>query len=261
MIITCPQCKTRYRLADDLLTDQESKVRCSRCQHVFHAFPAELSPVSQEDSATVFQEPRQESDSPAQDPETAPPETKTRSRKSLLLLILLLLLLMAVGVYLSAPQLKTLLPFWGQSSSPTSLAQRTQSSSFENLEQITFSDVRQYMVDNEKIGKLLIIEGTAVNESQVAVEMIKIQSEIYDEQGQTLQRQSFYCGNTLSSFQLQVLDQKEMSSALKSKVGILTHNSNLSPGQEVPFMSVFFNPPEAMAEFSLKVIQAKAVQE
>ncbi len=260
MIITCPQCKTRYRLAEHLLKDQGGKVRCSRCSHVFQAPPPAAAgrPALSEQGSP----PDQGAEEPFRN-ETEPNASSAKKparRLSLLLLVLLLVLLLIGAGYLYFPQIKSRLPFSGDASQPGSLSQK-EDSALSDLSQITFTDVRQYMVDNEKIGKLLIIEGKAVNESSVPVEMIKIQSEIFDENGNSLQRKSFYCGNTLSLFQLQVLNQKEMESALKSKVGVLTNNSNLGPEQEVSFMTIFYNPPEAMAEFSLKVVQATPVSQ
>jgi hypothetical protein len=64
-------------------------------------------------------------------------------------------------------------------------------------------------------------------------------------------------GNTVSLFQLQVMTKQELESALTSQVGVLTNNTNLAPGAETPFMIVFFDPPEAVKEFGVKVVDAK----
>lgn len=40
MILTCPQCQTKYRLDESKLSPEGSKVRCSRCQNVFLAYPS-----------------------------------------------------------------------------------------------------------------------------------------------------------------------------------------------------------------------------
>jgi hypothetical protein len=65
------------------------------------------------------------------------------------------------------------------------------------------------------------------------------------------------CGNVVSYFQLQVLKEDELESALTAKVGILTNNTNLKPETGVPFMVVFTNPPETLSEFALEPIEAK----
>jgi predicted Zn finger-like uncharacterized protein len=35
MIVTCPQCSTRFNLDESLITKEAAKVRCSQCRHVF----------------------------------------------------------------------------------------------------------------------------------------------------------------------------------------------------------------------------------
>jgi len=37
MILSCPQCHTKYQLAEAQLKPNGRKLRCSRCQHVFWA--------------------------------------------------------------------------------------------------------------------------------------------------------------------------------------------------------------------------------
>lgn len=44
MIITCEKCGTRFNLDESLLDADGSKVRCSRCQHIFTAFPPPAKP-------------------------------------------------------------------------------------------------------------------------------------------------------------------------------------------------------------------------
>ncbi|MCF8104978.1 MAG: zinc-ribbon domain-containing protein [Desulfohalobiaceae bacterium] len=253
MIITCPQCGTKYKLADHRLQPEGSRVRCSSCSFVFHC------PPPTEGDSQIKAEQRTNAEASEASPLQPPaPETAKKSRKSLFLLLLLLLVVLSAAAYLYYPQLKAVLPFLGESSSPISLSRKSEEP-LPDLSRITFTDVRQYMVNNKNIGQLLVIEGKAINQYQAAVEMIKVQAEIFDANGLGLKSKTFYCGNTLSLFQLQVLDRREMETALGSRVGVLTNNSNLQPDQEVSFMTVFYNPPQEMAEFSLKVIQADPV--
>src|SRR5271154_5935360 len=35
MIVTCPQCQTRFRIPDERVTAKGVKVRCTRCRHTF----------------------------------------------------------------------------------------------------------------------------------------------------------------------------------------------------------------------------------
>lgn len=125
------------------------------------------------------------------------------------------------------------------------------------VKDIMLQNVRQYYVSNEKAGQLFVIEGKAVNNFKTPKEMLRIEATLFDEKGGTLASQDELAGNTVSLFQLQVMTRDELKNALSSQVGILTNNTNIAPGGETPFMVVFFDPPEAVKEFGVKVIDAK----
>lgn len=79
MIVTCEQCQTRFRLDDEKLKAPFTKVRCSRCQHVFQVAP----PQPELDLSSFLQVPAEEGGAtgspPALETEPAvsapPPET------------------------------------------------------------------------------------------------------------------------------------------------------------------------------------------
>ena len=49
MIVTCASCLTKFSLDESRLPAQGAKVRCSRCQHVFHVVP----PITTEEEEIV----------------------------------------------------------------------------------------------------------------------------------------------------------------------------------------------------------------
>ncbi len=125
------------------------------------------------------------------------------------------------------------------------------------VKDIMLQNVRQYYVSNEKAGQLFVIEGKAVNNFKTPKEMIRLEATLFDEKGGSLASQEDLAGNTVSLFQLQVMTRDELKNALSSQVGVLTNNTNIAPGGETPFMVVFFDPPETVKEFGVKVIDAK----
>ena len=127
----------------------------------------------------------------------------------------------------------------------------------EKVKNISLEDVRQYFVTNEKIGNLFVVEGKAVNRFNKPKELIKLRATLYDDKGNVFKTKEFYCGNTVSLFQLQVLTQKELEASLNTKLGILTNNTFIKPGGATPFMVVFYAPPENVQEFGLEVIDVK----
>jgi predicted Zn finger-like uncharacterized protein len=127
----------------------------------------------------------------------------------------------------------------------------------ETSKNLALIGVRQYMVDNTKTGNLFVIEGKVKNNFTTPKEYIKIEASLFDDKGVTLATKQIVAGNTVSYFQLQSLGTEELETALNSQVGILTNNVNVRPGGEVPFMVIFYNPPESLQEFGVKVVDAK----
>ena len=56
MIITCENCSTGVNLAEELLNPSGSKVRCSKCGHVFTAYPPNAPPLPEPASTTELQD-------------------------------------------------------------------------------------------------------------------------------------------------------------------------------------------------------------
>lgn len=73
MVITCDQCQARFRLADDKLKPEGTKVRCSKCRHVFTVHPPENSvPVEEAAGPGEFDRECDAGESPAAPPQEAP---------------------------------------------------------------------------------------------------------------------------------------------------------------------------------------------
>src|SRR5271166_4387798 len=55
MIVTCPQCQTRFRIPDEKVTAKGVKVRCTRCRHTFRVSrPAEPVAEASDDPFAQF---------------------------------------------------------------------------------------------------------------------------------------------------------------------------------------------------------------
>ena len=214
MIVECEKCNTRYRIADEKISDKGTKVRCTKCGHVF-LIKKEKSPQTEKKSGKIGKK----------------------------VLVVFILLIFIVAGYFGSKYILSI-----------------KEKKNVKVKDVVLEDVKQYFVENEKIGKLLVIEGKAVNKSKVSKRLIKIRATLYDKKGRVVSRKTLFAGNTLSLYQLQLFSQKEIDDALNSKIGILTKNSNVLPGQSVPFMVVFYNPPDRTSEFTLQITQALTIK-
>lgn len=74
MVVTCEQCQARFRLADEKLKPEGTKVRCSKCKSVFTVFPADAPPdeVPVSHGGVVMEQPGGEEAAAAPLPASAP---------------------------------------------------------------------------------------------------------------------------------------------------------------------------------------------
>ncbi len=129
----------------------------------------------------------------------------------------------------------------------------------EQVKKISLESIKQYYVDNDKAGRLFVIQGKAVNLFETPKELIEIEAGLYDAQNKELAVRRLKCGNSIDLFQLQTLSETEIDEALNNEAGIGANNVNIQPGGSTPFMVVFFNPPDSLAEFNVKVVAAHNV--
>jgi len=126
------------------------------------------------------------------------------------------------------------------------------------IEKLELRDVRQYQEKNDKLGNLIVIEGKVKNNFDAARELIRLEAELYSEDGKVLASRSQLAGTCLSFSQLKVLDKAELENALNSKPGILASNANVMPGAEVPFMVVFTEIPAGASDFKVRIAEANS---
>lgn len=223
MEVKCPNCSSRFNLPDQF-AKVGVKLRCSVCKTVF---PYEPEPQLPGDELPDM------------------PVTARRGRRKLVLAVVAVLLCIMGGYWYQS--------YFSGSKPPTeeNLARK--------VELLTMRNVRQYYVDNEKVGKVFVVEGKVVNEFPQPKELITVEAAIYDKDKKPLAAKTQLAGVQLSLFQLQVLSEKEMESFLNNKVEILSNNTNVPRGGEVPFMVLFYAPPEGVTEFGVKIVDVKDV--
>ncbi len=292
MLVQCPECTTKYNLDETRIGENGTKVRCTRCKHVFTAF----KPMPDDDIQDLFEpvvsEPETKKAPPAVDqdmladlegafqqplidPENKNPlldvdakPQKQKKSSSVLLVLFLILLLTAgtgAGIYFLRPAWIPWLTRLGSPDTPPSPDKPAATSGVTEskpspVSQVALENVRQYFVPNEKEGQLFIIEGKATNHFQESKELIKLKASLFDKKGNVVVAQEFMCGNVVSLYQLQVSAKQDIEAALSARVGILTNNTNIQPGSSAPFMVVFFKAPDTVEEFGLEVLQAQTPQ-
>ena len=130
---------------------------------------------------------------------------------------------------------------------------------------LSMRKVHQYYVDNETVGKVFVIDGVVVNGFDTPKALIAVEAAIYDKNKKPLAVKRQLAGTQLSLFQLQVVREKDMEAFLTNKVDIVTANTNVQPGAEVPFMILFYPPSkeqsqafaDTIKEFGLRIVDVQ----
>ncbi len=250
MEVTCPNCESRFNLPDSAVKPN-AKLRCSVCQNVFSIGAPVQPPEAEDDTANGNLDSAALEDGENLDLDGAKSESEPASKKKKIIIaaVAIVLLLCAAG------------GGWWYFAGTSSEEPKSPAEMAKSVEFLIMRDVRQYYVQNEKIGSIFVIQGIVTNEFPVAKDLIEVEAALYAKDKTTLLTKKQLGGTVLSQFQLQVLGEEEMESFLSNQIEILTKNTNVPPKGEVPFMVLFYNPPADVAEFGVKIISSKDVEQ
>ena len=231
MEVTCPSCSSRFNLPDEMAKDGR-KLRCTVCHMVFPLVVSTLQPNS--------------GDLKLDDLGSSDKRLKKKIKKLPIILGVLVFLFCVAGALA-----------WEFVFKSPETTQLSDAQLADKVRLLTMRQVRQYIVENEKIGKVFVIEGKVVNEFPDPKEFIAVEAAIYGKDQRVIATKKQRCGTQLSLFQLQVLSEKEMEAFLNNKIEILTNNVNVKHGAEVPFMVLFYSPPDDVSEFGVRIIDVR----
>ena len=249
MQVTCPGCSSRFVLPDGV--KDGARLRCSVCKEVF-----------------VFERPKEEAQPPLPDKpqgpdlampkESALPELAAPKKRGGLMLWLVLLVLICVGfafAYRTLPEFRAQITALQERvlGNKTAAPQKPQAPAAKAVEEaLVLEDVRQFYVDNSKVGTLLVIEGFVVNHDQQPRKNIHVEGAIL-KQRQAIDTRVQKAGVRLSNTQLRAMTEAELLAALENEEEQAIANAYVAPGARVPFTMVFQNAPAGVDEYAVKV--------
>lgn len=138
----------------------------------------------------------------------------------------------------------------GQSSDEKKGNEVAQSPTVENG-LFRFEKVRQYFVNNDKIGRILVIEGQVTSRRPFIESAVYVEAIIIGENNKPLGKKFQKIGGHLSHLQLQNMDKEELEH------NILPELNEQAWKQSFPFMVLFYNPAKEVREFTIKLQDIK----
>lgn len=246
MIIACPKCETSFSLPDELYKPGK-KARCSQCGNVF-PMPVQETEAAEEE----FRPASGDALAPAAPAPVSAPAWKKRLPLLIASAGVCLLFVLGYGGFLMYRSFTATKP------APVAAApEKPAESKAQPIDSVSLDEVRQFMVDNAKIGRIVVIQGVAVNISKTPKEYIVIKARLMDAGQRVLSEVEQVAGVPLTLFQLQYLSEAELKETLGNRIAILTNNTNIPPGGKVSFAVVFTKVPESMRTFDLNVVSVR----
>lgn len=116
-------------------------------------------------------------------------------------------------------------------------------------------DVDNYrFLETEKAGKLFLITGKVKNEYSMPRSFIQMSGSLYTKDKVKSGSATAYCGNVIADLELKQMTPAAIRTRLGNRSGENDSNVNIKPGEERPFMIVFFDLPESLDEFTVAVL-------
>lgn len=125
--------------------------------------------------------------------------------------------------------------------------------------QVKLQDVRQRILNNNILGKIRIVEGTAINQADFPISRIRIKGEIIDVDAGAvvLSERASFAGNILTDEELTALSEEEILRILAQPSGRNNSNDKILPNGHIPFMIVFAHEPPGLIKTNLTTIGAE----
>lgn len=274
MLITCPNCQSVFKLPDN--NNENLKMRCSICTDVFRLGDAIVLEEDAADAKKIKESAEAKNTIEENSSGTFTLNTSLGSKAKkekgkgmgmfmrLFLILFFSLIFAGAALWKYTSYLDPLKEMFddGETINEEVIAtQKDVISEFnKRVELLDIRDVRQFVVPNEendKFEKLTVIEGKVINLFDEPRSFIELEASLFDANGTPLVTKRQMGGPHISLFQLQVLGQAELEEALRDQISILNYNMDIKPQESVPFMFIFYNPPEGAANYNVKIVGAQ----
>jgi len=182
----------------------------------------------------------------------AHPRREKKGRSGLLLITLIIIFVFIVGalvVFFLAPDI---LPDSLSVFKPVKKEEIIDT----GIRRLAFQDVSGSFLQNNLLGQLYVIKGNVINNNPKSRSFLLLKGTILDENGEIVKQKLIYAGNTFNEKQLREMSLEGIDKGLKKQAGEGNINVNVAPGSSVPFMIIFENLPDNLAEFVVEAVSS-----
>jgi hypothetical protein len=223
------------------------------------ASPSETAPAAEADTAAIRFD--TEGHPAGESAREQPPGPSDRSgpRWGNVLLAAFGILLLGIGVYLfrDADSARDMLRALFPPSAPESPAGVAAPAADEGKPAYEVREMDSFRTETFKGGKLFVIHGMVANVGKGASRGILLRATLLGKDNQALADNVVFAGNVVDNTTLRHADREVIRKILSLRYGSGNANSDIPPGNSLPFMAVFFDPPEKFEMYSVKAADAE----
>jgi predicted Zn finger-like uncharacterized protein len=256
LIVQCEKCGTTYHLDQTLLDPFGSKVRCTRCQHVFwveSSMPGEPSPSPefQPEPAPPVPLVREHK---AAESEPLPPAPGKKTRWGFGILVALIL----AGLFGRYFYIQYLHPGWSSQDILSAVFFLTPDP--EGNLKISLVNIKKYFKENQKAGRFFVVEGEVKNNYSDIRQQVKIRGSLRTADNKVAVSRDVYAGWALSPEELENLSFDDINRMVASQPERFSTSNRIPPGKTLPFMIIFPPLPPGSSQVSIEVLSSKKIQ-
>jgi hypothetical protein len=102
-----------------------------------------------------------------------------------------------------------------------------------------------------------VVKGYVTNIGKALSSGIRIQATLLGKDNEALAEKTVFAGNPLDEALIPHMDREGIERFMSTRLGEGDPNMEIAPGKVLPFMVVFFDPPEGVESFRVKAIDAE----
>jgi predicted Zn finger-like uncharacterized protein len=106
-----------------------------------------------------------------------------------------------------------------------------------------------------KAGERFVVHGVITSQEPRKISGIRVRAELFDKNKQMIAEKTAYAGNIIPA--LNSVDRETIETAMANRFGDKLSNVDIPPGHSVPFMVVFFDPPQGIEEYRVEALKGE----
>jgi hypothetical protein len=145
--------------------------------------------------------------------------------------------------------------FHTESAQPEKIAPpQTASQEDPGIKNITLADAEGNYKENKEAGTIFVIKGAAQNKNDQPFSFIRLRGLLHNANAQKVREEEVFAGNIFTDEELSTLPMSKIRERSQNKHGKDNNNYKIPPGKAIPFMIVFAQIPDNLAEFTVRVV-------